>query len=172
MVDGVDLARLPSSLLRKYRQGLGVLFEESMLLPDRTVAENVAYPLEVQGAARREALLRAEELLQSVALTERGKAFPSTLHQGEQRIVALLRAIAHRPKIVLLDELTTGVDARSADVLLSLTREIHRSGTTVLLATREPSVIVKLRARVLDLERGRVVRDSRLRHASSSPLTV
>lgn len=175
-IDGVDLRRVPPEALRLFRRRVGVIYQDGKLLTHRTVAENVALPLEVCGASDALIRTRVPEVLARVGLSERARSLPAGLSAGEKMKAAIARAIVHRPMIILADELTGNLDPVQANAILRLLREIHAEGATIVLATHDPSLVDALQSRVIRLEGGRVVQDSAA-HASvpsdeeSSPST-
>ncbi len=159
-VDGADLAALPRPVLQMYRRKMGVLFQDYKLLSDRTVAENVAFALEVSGVEDSEIGPRVDELLKRLRLTARQDAFPSELSGGEKTRTALARALAGRPSILIADEPTGNIDPKQSMEILELLKEVNREGATVILASHDQRVIDSLNVRVLRLENGAIVRDS------------
>lgn len=159
-VDGADLAALPRPVLQMYRRKMGVLFQDYKLLSDRTVAENIAFALEVSGVEDSEIGLRVDELLGRLRLTARRDAFPTELSGGEKTRTALARALANRPSILIADEPTGNIDPQQSMEILELLKEVNREGATVILASHDQRVIDSLNVRVLRLENGNIVRDS------------
>lgn len=160
LVDSADIALLPAPLLQMYRQRVGVLFQDYKLLPDRTVYENIAYPMEVCGEPDEIIAERVQFLLERLRLTERGDAFPRELSGGEMTRVALARAMVNQPSILLADEPTGNIDPEQSREILEILRQINAEGTTVILATHDKLVVDALGVRVIRLEVGRIVRDS------------
>ncbi len=159
-VDGVNLRTVPRGALQLYRRRVGVVFQDYKLLQNRTVEENVAFPLEACGAAESVIRKRVPELLAQVGMTARKASLTHQLSGGEKTRVAIARAIVHRPTIVLADEPTGNVDPAQAMTIIQLFRDIHAAGTTVILATHDSNLVDALQTRVIRLEEGRVVRDS------------
>jgi cell division transport system ATP-binding protein len=142
------------------RRQLGVVFQDFRLLPDRTAEQNVAFALEVTGAPRAGVRERAADALARVGLAGRGPRYPHELSGGEQQRVAVARALVNRPLLLLADEPTGNLDDRAAAGVLDLLREVHAGGTAVLMATHSADLIARSGARVVTLERGRVVADT------------
>lgn len=159
-VDGVDLRTVPPPVMQLYRRRLGVVFQEYRLLQNRTVAENVAFPLEVAGASDAVIENRVAAVLTQVGLADKASAYPSELSGGEKARAAIARAIVHDPLIILADEPTGNLDPDQSFLIVQLFQEIHKSGTTVLLATHDAGLVDLLQTRVIRLEEGRIVRDS------------
>jgi cell division transport system ATP-binding protein len=158
VVAGEDLARLRRRALPFLRRSLGVVLQNLMLLNDRSVLENVALPAYAAGLPPSQARERARAALARVGLDASVQtARPQTLSGGEQQRVALARAIVNRPAIVLADEPTAHVDERGAAQLLHLLEEFAVAGVTVLMATHGESVPLPGRARVLQIDAGRIV---------------
>ncbi|MDB4978554.1 MAG: cell division transport system ATP-binding protein [Candidatus Peribacteria bacterium] len=159
-IDGMDLRKVPRSALQLFRRRVGVVFQDYKLLDNRTVSENIAFPLEVCGAPDDVIRVRVPELLEQVGMTRHAGAFPRELSGGEKTRVAIARAIVHQPIIILADEPTGNVDPEQAKSILSLFKNIHEKGTTVILATHDATLVDKLQTRVIRLEDGKIVRDS------------
>ena len=158
-VDGVDLRQVPPGALQIFRRRVGVVFQDYKLLENRTVAENIAFPLEVCGAADALIQKRVPELLRRMNLADRADALPAELSGGEKARAAIARAIAHTPLIILADEPTGNLDPEQARVVLELLREINRDGATIIFATHDLSLLDGLQVRVIHLEKGKMIRD-------------
>jgi putative ABC transport system ATP-binding protein len=155
-----DLGRLSEAgLARLRRRHVGIVFQALNLVAVLTVAENIAIPLDLNGVIAAARTRRVQDLLELAGLADRGSAFPGELSGGEQQRVAVLRAVAHRPELVLLDEPTSSLDTaharRLVDLLLQLNREEH---TTMLIATHDERVAQRT-ARRVELLDGEVIRD-------------
>jgi cell division transport system ATP-binding protein len=159
-IDAVDLRSVPRGALQLFRRRVGVVFQDYKLLENRTVAENIAFPLEVCGLADSIIKKRVPELLERVDMKERSNALPRELSGGEKTRVAIARAIVHKPIILLADEPTGNVDPEQAKSIMELFKEIHKEGTTIILATHDTTLVDTLQTRVIRLEGGAVVRDS------------
>ncbi len=159
VVDGADLGSLPASGVPHLRRRLGVVFQEFKLLPDRSVADNVAFPLRVTGVDAVEVAPRVQWALEVVGLDGRARESPDKLSGGEQQRVGLARAIVNQPHIVLADEPTGNLDPEAAWEIMQLLSSINLRGTTVVVTTHNPTLVDILRRRVIALRAGRVVRD-------------
>ncbi|MCR4419092.1 MAG: cell division ATP-binding protein FtsE [Clostridia bacterium] len=159
LVGGRSLARLKPREVPLLRRSIGMVFQDFRLLEERTVYENVAFALEVLEYPREEVRRRVPALLEMVGLAERGRAFPRQLSGGEQQRVAIARAIANNPPIVLADEPTGNLDAKTAWEVMGLLDKINKRGATVVVATHNREIAGAMQRRVITLERGRVVRD-------------
>lgn len=159
-VDGADLRAIPPPILQLYRRRVGVVFQDYKLIPHRTVAENIAFPLEACGMDDVTIASRVVELLARMHLTAQANALPSALSGGEMARAAIARAIVHRPMVLLLDEPTGNLDPTQSLAMLKLFQEFHRAGTTILLATHDSALVEMLQTRVIELKNGRIVHDA------------
>jgi cell division transport system ATP-binding protein len=155
-VMGEDPARLPRRARPALRRRIGTVFQDYRLLPHLSVFENAALPLRIQGVA--EARLRADvaELLGWVGLARRAGDRPETLSGGEQQRLAIARAVVGRPRLLVADEPTGNLDAEQARRVLALLGELHRMGTTVVVATHSEALLDEMPAPVLQLDQGRI----------------
>ncbi|MEU8898995.1 cell division ATP-binding protein FtsE [Nocardia sp. NPDC048505] len=151
--------RLPGRKVPKLRQRMGCVFQDFRLLQQKTVYENVAFALEVIGKRRQFIERTVPETLDMVGLGGKADRLPSELSGGEQQRVAIARAFVNRPLVLLADEPTGNLDPdTSADIMMLLER-INRIGTTVVMATHDNNIVDAMRRRVIELDRGRMVRD-------------
>ncbi len=157
--DGRPIDRLKRHILPFYRRNIGTVFQDFKLLPNRTVFENVAFALEVQGVPTREIDEEVPQILEIVGLEDKMEFFPAQLSGGEQQRVALARALIHRPKVIVADEPTGNLDPISTWEIIQLLLKINEFGTTVLLATHNKAIVDRINRRVLTLDRGALVRD-------------
>ncbi|UFU03978.1 methionine ABC transporter ATP-binding protein [Ruania suaedae] len=158
VVDGVDLTTLTEARLRQVRAGIGMIFQQFNLLGSRTVARNVAYPLEVAGWSREARASRVAELLEFVGISDKAGAYPSTLSGGQKQRVGIARALATNPRILLADECTSALDPETTQDVLALLRRVNSElGITVVVITHEMDVVRSLCDRVAVMEHGRVV---------------
>ena len=135
---------------------IGLIFQSFNLIGDMTVYENVEYPLSVRGIATGERKTRVEAALERVGLTARARQRPGSLSGGHQQLVAVARAIAGRPPIVLADEPTGNLDSHSGDAVMQMLRELHRDGSTICLASHDPRYIAAAQRHVYLFD-GRIV---------------
>ena len=166
---GKNVAKIRASAVPYVRRNIGVVFQDFKLLPQRTVAENVALPLEVRGIADREIRKRSRALLRSVGLEHRAEKFPPSLSGGEQQRVAVVRALAADPALLLADEPTGNLDPERTLEVMDLLYAANARGTTVVVATHDRSLLERYKKRVVALERGRLVSDGdSVRRAASA----
>jgi cell division transport system ATP-binding protein len=156
---GKNVARVTPAEVPFVRRHIGVVFQDFKLLPDRTVAENVALPLEVRALPDKEVRRRVKGLLRSVGLEHRADKFPPSLSGGEQQRVAVARALAADPALLLADEPTGNLDAERTLEVMELLANANARGTTVLIATHDRSLLERFKRRVVQLEHGRLISD-------------
>ena len=158
-VNGRDVMKMEESEVPYLRRGLGVIFQDYRLLPDKTVYENVAFAMQVIEAPRRLIQRSVNSVLDVVGLREKYKAFPSQLSGGEQQRVAIARAIVNDPAIVIADEPTGNLDPETSWDIMDIFLRINKSGTTIVMATHDKTIVDTLRRRVIAIEDGHIVRD-------------
>ncbi len=147
--------------IHEYRRTIGTVFQDFKLLPDRSVFENVALPLEVVGIKPADLQKAVKKALELVELAARTDLFPAQLSGGELQRVALARAIVTRPKLILADEPTGNLDPKTARAIVNLLSAIHSElKTTVLMATHNADIVNHFARRVIALEAGKVIKDS------------
>jgi cell division transport system ATP-binding protein len=154
-----DVAKLPRRRVPRLRQKIGCVFQDFRLLTNRTVAGNVAFALEVIG--KPQVIIRrvVPEVLELVGLDGKADRMPHELSGGEQQRVAIARAFVNRPLVLLADEPTGNLDPDTSQDIMLLLERINRTGTTVLMATHDHSIVDSMRRRVVELDLGRVIRD-------------
>lgn len=151
--------RLPGRRVPRLRQRVGCVFQDFRLLQQRSVAQNVAFALEVIGKRRQFIDRTVPEVLELVGLGGKADRLPSELSGGEQQRVAIARAFVNRPLVMLADEPTGNLDPETSYEIMLLLEHINRMGTTVLMATHDPLIVDGMRRRVVELYGGRLVRD-------------
>lgn len=159
MVAGKDLGSLSSWRVPYLRRNIGCIFQDYKLLSKKTVAENVAFGLEVIGRPRPVIKRQVPAILELVGLSRKADRTPDELSGGEQQRVSIARAFVNRPLILLADEPTGNLDPATSVGIMRLLDRINRSGTTVVMATHDRSVVDTMRRRVIELDRGVIVRD-------------
>jgi len=158
-VAGRDLSTISRRQIPFYRRNIGVVFQDFKLLPNRTVYDNVAYALQVTGHSRKEIRAKVPDILRLTGLSTKLHNYPDQLSGGEQQRVSIARAFVNHPPLLLADEPTGNLDPETSIDIMRLLYRINRTGTTVLVATHDHAMVDKMRRRVLELSRGRVVRD-------------
>ncbi len=158
-VSGFSSATLRPRELPTFRRRLGIVFQDFRLLQDRTAEANVAFALEVTGAPRASIRPKVARLLTQVGLASKATAMPHELSGGEQQRVAIARALVNDPFVLLADEPTGNLDDRATRGIFQLLRDINASGTAVIMATHDVSLIEWSGLRFLELENGAVVFD-------------
>jgi cell division transport system ATP-binding protein len=158
-VAGHDLDDIVRKRVPYFRRNIGVVFQDFKLLPNRTVYDNVAYALQVTGGSRREIRGKVPDILRLTGLSTKLHNLPHQLSGGEQQRVSIARAFVNHPPLLLADEPTGNLDPETSIDIMRLLYRINRTGTTVMVATHDADMVNKMRRRVLELSRGRVVRD-------------
>jgi cell division transport system ATP-binding protein len=158
-VAGKDIVELSSWKVPFLRRNIGCIFQDYRLLPKRTVAENVAFALEVIGRPKHVIEQQVPAILDLVGLSEKSHRLPDELSGGEQQRVSIARAFVNRPLILLADEPTGNLDPDTAVGIMRLLDRINRTGTTVVMATHDRGIVDTMRRRVIELVDGEIVRD-------------
>ena len=158
-VAGKDLNRLRSWKVPALRRQIGAVFQDFRLLPGKSVHENVAFALQVIGRPTREINQVVPETLEMVGLAGKGRRLPDELSGGEQQRVAIARAFVNRPQILLADEPTGNLDPATSVGIMKLLDRINKTGTTVIMATHDSTIVDQMRRRVIELDAGEVIRD-------------
>ncbi|HXH07286.1 MAG TPA: cell division ATP-binding protein FtsE [Vicinamibacterales bacterium] len=156
LVGGRDLAALRPADVQDYRRTLGFVFQDFKLIPERTVLENVAFVLRVLGVPETQQRRRTFQVLKWVGLQHRMNAYPLELSGGEQQRIAIARALANDPALVLADEPTGNLDPDLSLDIMNLFREINARGTTVVVATHDRELIRRVGRRAVMLDHGRI----------------
>jgi cell division transport system ATP-binding protein len=156
---GENLVGLPARRVPFFRRKLGVVFQDFRLLPNKTVAQNVAFSLEVIGKSQGFIQEAVPDVLGLVGLSEKADRLPNELSGGEQQRVALARAIVNKPAILLADEPTGNLDPTTSEGIMALINSINLAGTTVVMATHDRSIVDKMQRRVVELSQGQIIRD-------------
>ena len=159
-IEGREISRLGERELQPLRRRIGMIFQHFNLLSAKTVEDNVALPLKIEGRPKAERLARAAELLDLVGLSEKSKAYPASLSGGQKQRVGIARALAARPALLLSDEATSALDPETTRSILALLKDINRQlGLTILLITHEMEVIRSIADRVAVIDAGRIVEE-------------
>ncbi len=158
LIDGTEITALSERELRGARKKIGMIFQHFNLMPSRTVAENVAYPLKGSGLSRQEIRERVRELLSLVELEEKENAYPSQLSGGQKQRVAIARALANEPTVLLCDEATSALDPQTTRQILKLLKTLNEKlGITIVLITHEMAVVKEICTHVAVMDHGQVV---------------
>ena len=158
-IDGVMINTIKRRQIPYFRRKLGVVFQDFRLLPDKTVAENVAFAMHIVEASKREITRQVPRVLSIVGLGDKADVFPGQLSGGEQQRVSLARAIVNNPALLIADEPTGNLDPDTAWEIMKILKEINQRGTTVIMATHARDIVNYMRQRVVTLDGGRIVRD-------------
>lgn len=156
---GENLVGIPSRRVPFFRRRLGVVFQDFRLLPNKTVAQNVAFSLEVIGKSQGFIQEAVPDVLRLVGLDGKADRLPSELSGGEQQRVALARAIVNKPALLLADEPTGNLDPATSEEIMALIERINLAGTTVIMATHDRGIVDRLKKRVIELKDGEIIRD-------------
>jgi len=159
VVAGRDISRLSHWKVPQLRRNIGTIFQDFKLLPSRTVYENVAFAMEVIGRPRHVIRTQVPQVLDLVGLAKKASRFPNELSGGEQQRVSIARAFVNRPLILLADEPTGNLDPATTVGIMRILDRINRTGTTVVMATHDQRIVDAMRRRVIELDRGSMVRD-------------
>ncbi|GBC63196.1 cell division ATP-binding protein FtsE [Desulfonema ishimotonii] len=154
IIDGQNLSRIPRRRIPFLRRKFGIIFQDYKLIPTRTAYENIALVAEAVGTRRSLVKKKVSSLLRTVGMADRARALPPSLSGGEQQRIAVARAMAGNPKIIIADEPTGSLDAESAAEIMGLLRHYHRLGATVIVATHDTELIRSMGGRVVLLKGG------------------
>lgn len=172
LVEGKDLSVLREKELRRMRTQIAMIFQHFNLLMQRTVLDNICFPLEIVGQKKKEARGRAEELLKIVGLSEKAKAYPAQLSGGQKQRVAIARALATNPKILLCDEATSALDPTTTKSILALLKEINeRYGITIVIITHEMAVVQEICTHVAIIDGGSLAETGTVEEVFARPKT-
>ena len=170
LIDGTDIGALDETALRNVRREVTMIFQSFNLLMQRTCLNNICFPLELAGVKKADAKKRALELLEIVGLPDKANAYPAQLSGGQQQRIAIARALATQPKILLCDEATSALDPKTTHSILELIRDINRRlGLTVIVITHQMSVVEEICNRVAILDNGCVVEEGLVADVFSNP---
>ena len=161
LVLGENLRRMHGRRVPKFRRRLGVVFQDFRLLPNKTVYQNVAFALKVIGKSKAFIDAAVPDVLKLVGLDEKANRYPTELSGGEQQRVAVARALVNRPEVLLADEPTGNLDPETSLEIMGLLERINLSGTTVIMATHDRSIVDRMSKRVVEISSGQIVRDER-----------
>lgn len=172
LVDGANIHRLDKKELRKYLRSISMIFQGFNLLMQKTALENVCFPMYLAGVKKKDAIKKANELLDLVGLKDKASSYPSQLSGGQKQRVAIARALSTNPKILLLDEATSALDPKSTADILKLIKTIHEKfKITVIVITHQMDVLESICHKVSILDSGRVVESGTVSRIFSNPET-
>jgi len=157
--DGVNVSNADNLKIQEIRRKVGCIYQDYKLLPKKTVYENVAYIMQVEGKENEEIKSEVPKVLEIIGLEDKMNNFPNELSGGEQQRLAVARALVNHPDVVIADEPTGNLDPYNTYEVISLLQKINQAGKTVILATHDREVVNKLGKRVITLEGGRILRD-------------
>ncbi len=158
-INGTDVGSLKKKNIPMYRRSIGMVFQDFRLLNNKTVYENVAFAMQIRNASKKEIRRAVPAILSMVGISDKAKAMPYQLSGGEQQRVALARAMVNNPPVLIADEPTGNLDPATADEIMELFEAINRRGTTVIIITHAKDIVDKMQKRVIELDRGSMVRD-------------
>lgn len=170
IIDGVNIGELSPAALREARRSITMIFQGFNLLMQKNCLKNICFPMELAGIPKEEAKARATELLKLVGLPDKAKAYPAQLSGGQQQRIAIARALATNPKILLCDEATSALDPNTTHAILELIRDINKKlGITVIIITHQMSVVEEICSHVAILDNGEVVEEGAVGTVFASP---
>ena len=168
--DGVDLGAISNKELLKKRQSMSMIFQNFNLLSQRTALDNICYPLEIAGMSKKEAREKARGLLQIVGLSDKEKAYPVQLSGGQQQRIAIARALATDPKVLLCDEATSALDPTTTSSILNLLKDINKNmGVTIIVITHEMRVIEQICNKVAVIDSSHIVEEGPVKDVFTAP---
>ena len=161
IVNGMNLAKVSRRKIPYFRRNIGIIFQDHQLLFDRTVYDNVALPLIIQGVPRAEVGKRVRAALDKVGLLKKEKLYPITLSGGEQQRVGIARAVVHKPALLLADEPTGNLDPQLSWEIMQIFEQFSQVGVTVIVASHDLDLISRMNQRILVLRDGQLIGDSK-----------
>lgn len=173
LVEGKDLSAMSEKELRKTRTGIAMIFQHFNLLMQRSVIDNVCFPMEIVGVKKADARKRALELLRIVGLEEKARSYPAQLSGGQKQRVAIARALANNPGILLCDEATSALDPTTTKSILQLLQQINRDfGITIVIITHEMAVVQEICSHVAIIDNGELAESGTVEEVFTSPQTA
>lgn len=170
--EDVEVPTIPNKLLSIYRQQLGIVFQDLKLIESKTVRENIMFALEITGKDRKEVEDTTQYLLDVVNLKNRSHLFPIELSGGEKQKVAIARALANDPKIFIADEPTGNLDNNTSMEILSILKTINDWGTTVMVITHDNTLVENMKARVITMSNGKIIKDTGRNKANNTSIKL
>lgn len=170
IINGTDIGALTEKELRKIRRKVTMIFQSFNLLMQRTCIDNICFPLELAGVKKSEAKQRATELLEVVGLPDKANAYPAQLSGGQQQRIAIARALATNPEVLLCDEATSALDPKTTHSILELIKDINKKlGITVIVITHQMSVVEEICNKVAILDGGAMAEEGLVTDVFASP---
>ncbi|HML36556.1 MAG TPA: ATP-binding cassette domain-containing protein [Bacillota bacterium] len=170
LIDGQDVTSLEGRALLTLRRKIGMVFQKFNLLMQRTIRDNVAFPLEIAGVEEKQRLKRVDELLEIVGLSSKANAYPVQLSGGQQQRVSIARALANHPSLLLCDEPTSALDSLTTNSILKLLKDInHKLGVTIIIITHEIAVVEKICNKVAIIDESRIIEQGYVKDVISAP---
>ena len=172
LIEGVDLGSLSEKELRKKRSKIGMIFQDFNLLEQKNVLDNICFSLEIAGVKKKDARNKARELLKTVSLEDKEKAYPSQLSGGQKQRVAIARALATNPGILLCDEATSALDPQTTESILKLLKEINEKlNITIVIITHQMSVVTSICNKVAIIDSGVLAEEGKVEEIFDNPKT-
>ncbi len=159
--NGEDITNLTNRMIPIHRRKIGVIFQDFRLLENKTVYENIAFAMEVVGHNARIIRREIPTVLSMVGLSDKANNYPNELAGGEQQRIAIARAVANKPKVIIADEPTGNLDPETSYEIMKIFREINKRGTTLIMATHDRAIVDEMKKRVIELKNGKIIRDTR-----------
>ena len=170
IVEGQELGKLTEKELRQLRSSIGMIFQSFNLLMQKSVLDNVCFPLQIQGMKKKDAAVKARKLLGTVGLEDKENSYPAQLSGGQRQRVAIARALACDPKILLCDEATSALDPQTTASILDLLRKINvETGITIIIITHQMSVVREICNNVAIIEKGSLVENGLVEEIFTHP---
>ena len=161
IINGKDTTFIKPKRVPFLRRSMGVVFQDFRLLPDRTVYDNVAYAMYIVRSTPKHIRRQVPMVLSLVGLSDKAKVYPNELSGGEQQRVALARALVNNPSMIIADEPTGNLDPETAWEIMTLLNDINARGTTVVVATHAKDIVDRMKKRVIQIEKGNIIRDDK-----------
>lgn len=161
LIEDTDIAKIPGRKVHLLRRKVGMIFQDFKILPERTIAENVAIALEILGKKQTQIAKEVDEALNLVDLKDKKNQFPAQLSAGELQRVSIARAVIMGPSIILADEPTGNLDPHNAEKVMQILNEIQKLGTTIVMATHNVDLVNKYKKRTIALSSGKIVSDEK-----------
>ncbi len=158
-VNGFQMSTLEPKQIPYLRRGLGMVFQDFRLLPNKTVYENIAFAMQITECIPKEIRRQVPMALALVGLSRKANAYPNQLSGGEQQRVAIARSLVNNPALLIADEPTGNLDPENSWEIMKLLMEVNQRGTTVIVATHEKGIVDSMKKRVIAIDKGRIVRD-------------